>query len=227
MTERMANDGRRNHVEQKGCSYADQTIVQLNKNEIIPRKPPLWRQRFQEGMEEYGLEKSDLPDTRDVERGNDEVAFYLRDSDTDTDRLHEITCAVDAKYAMCSFCDNRGKLEDPRKYRDLFDHFVRIHYDRMAENHDPMKRVAYSLFQQLAKYEVNKMRRSGRRESLESGRKVDKRCEVVYVLNKDFGLPIRLITDLLSLKGTTKACRMSYRGMLLVKKEEPSWAKNL
>ena len=61
----------------------------------------------------------------EIERGNDEEAFYLRDSDTTENRIIHSLSYKDCPVIKCGV--NFGRRNLP--FRMLYEHFVHTHYN--------------------------------------------------------------------------------------------------
>lgn len=148
-----------------------------------------------------------------IERGNDEVAFWIRG--TGKENQEDIFIAVSMLHHVCPLCKYNNRFES---FKDVYKHFIAQHFGD-GQNKDQFYNKIYAILQQLVKFEVNNNRRYT----------FNKRSEVVYTLNKVHGLPIGLIQKVLGIYSITRTMKMSYRGLILCNSDEsiPVWIKNV
>ena len=102
----------------------------------------------------------------------------------------------------------KGKL-----FHTMFDHFKQ-HYS--LNSNSQYTNLCYAILQQLVIWEATSF-----------SPKNAKKAQVVYILNSDFGIDIKLIAKMLH-KEIAHIRRQSYKGMCAVRKDNmPSWIGNV
>jgi hypothetical protein len=140
---------------------------------------------------------------KQIEIGDEEIAYYLRGEKSDA---VAVFVAVSLKNDRCPVC--RTAVE--WGYEMLYKHFMAVHQSDSSD----MANRTYSMLQQFIKFIRTRHNKEGYR----------KRCEVVYVLNRD--LPIILVSDLFNLGGFGEAGEMAYQGMVSLKRV-PKWVERV
>jgi hypothetical protein len=230
----------------KHCDDDDVRITCIPKSEYqdVLRG---WAKVKADALKKYNITEEDFSPRRDVKRGNDEIAYWLKH--TPNSRPEEIYIGVMLKYYQCPNynCEYRvyhqdceEEVEDPKAtfgyryihinknakrnesevYHEIFEHYISLHYDRTKTEHSEFSNLCFAIIQELVKYEARVNSGSPRKT-------VNSRCEVVYTLNNKLGLPIGLIGEILRITDARKLYEMSYRGMIVKEGDIPDWAKRV
>ena len=202
----------------------------------LAREIKQWKKQ----MEEEHITTKEFSDLTQVERGNDEVAFWLRSSGRNN--YNEIFIAVQLMHKCCphsqrckyqiSAADavfhkkgskswNLWQEELKHPFKALYEHFLN-HYDPEQQGHEEFENVAYAMLQQFVILETN--RRKGRRGP--HSPLADRAASAIHEIIKTFGIPTQLVTNIL---GTTYRYIADhyYRGIYLSKEGIPEWVKNV
>lgn len=176
-------------------------------------------------MRLYEISDEQLSPAVGIERGNDEVAFWLRASGTSN--YNEIYIAVQLEYLQCPMggCRFEIQVEDKAHiaieeiktaFTDLYEHFLN-HYNPLKQGHNSFENVAYGLLQQLVVIERNRGR--GRGEDAH-----EKTGAAMYSIIKEYGIPQGLLVEIIHMS-FAKIGDACYE--VMKKQGLPEWAANL
>jgi hypothetical protein len=111
----------------------------------------------------------------EIVRGNDEIAFWLRDKGIKN--VAAVHIAVSIEHSGCPICHQSFLY-----FKALFDHFRLTHYENAR--HDDYLNQAYGILQEVVAFFANT-------HHTKVGK--DMKATAVYRLIKDFGLPTGLV----------------------------------
>jgi hypothetical protein len=185
----------------------------------LDREIKKWKRQ----MEEHKISSQEFSDVTEVVRGDDEVAFWLRDSGKHN--YNEIFIAVQLRHKICPFSqrckfeiwDGSSNVERQQPFKSLFEHFLN-HYDPEVQGHSTFENMAYAILQQFVIIESNRGRGSHHNN--------DKIAVAIHEIIKTFGIPTQLVANILSIT-YTRTANAYYHGIYLCKDGIPAWMQRV